>query len=873
MRKMLNINILPPPNPPAYPHLHGLAGRVPGRLTFPGCATALRLLAFLSVFPFSISAQNANEVWLDDREPHSWSYYSDPACPIHSLNPADVKITYYGYGARTMYSSSAPAPTGAPDVDVAAGAVGIGIDVPGKNTYVYLKTLERVNGEEAGSMEAADGTCFYRLIPNPYSLRPTHGSGDTRWRGFYKWRLKRLVGGGIYSDSAASQPVAVGDMLDAEDTLFFLPAAEYGMEADFEAVWARAFVCTDLVGFDTLSDYATGANAYERNFVVIRRDTLVTTWSRQNGAFGRELTITAVYPDGTDGHGATATLASTAENGFDLGSVEVGAHGGALKFEYIFLSKPQAPNNNNPPSPVTTGINVIAGGADRGHFVMGRGMLVPGHQLRYLAGANNGKGGKVRVRLESGYVGCFHGFVQTIPRASTLDLVVGSDYDRSVGDNTRLILGNDSLSSTFRQYDFFYGAAHGNCNTYDVSYSFVFKSGTYGRQGLTSTTPPLWRPNLNNGGASSGYAMYLGSGGTPTRLKRQGLRKLTMEGGLLNCSLAGGADDEEELDTLQRKIDIRIRGGIIRGSVYGAAAVVGANGNRRMVFTGGTVNGWIAGGCNGTNTGQSGPLLGKSYIYFGGRADCQHASYNPRIAFSYGGNIYGAGSGHSNSNVVIGTAWSSTLVVADSAHVSRNVYGGGNYGYVNGTGSDIHLLGGQVDGKVFGGSNYQQGRKVDIVMRGGQVVGGIYGGSNMRGEVSGPVTIRVEEGIVGSQGCADTVGNVFGGGYGTNSSVTGPVHVVIGREDAKWPHVNNPLIHGNVYGGGFGGTVTASPLKVTTHNGRIKRHVFGGGYGKTAVVTANPEVSILGTTHVEGNVYGGGNLGKINGDTRVVIGE
>lgn len=37
-------------------------------------------------------------VTLFDYEPHSWSYYGDSDCPIRSLNPADVKITYYGDG-------------------------------------------------------------------------------------------------------------------------------------------------------------------------------------------------------------------------------------------------------------------------------------------------------------------------------------------------------------------------------------------------------------------------------------------------------------------------------------------------------------------------------------------------------------------------------------------------------------------------------------------------------------------------------------------------------------------------------------------------------------------------------------------------------
>ncbi len=214
----------------------------------------------------------ANEVYLDDRENHSWSYYSDPSNPVRSLNPADVKITYYGYGTNTMYSSNAATPSGNPDVNVAASQVGIGIDAPGKNTYVYLKTLERRGGTTATSKAAVTGPCKYRVIPNPFSIRPTYGSGDTRWRGFYRWRVKRLVGGAIYTDLAKTQSVTQGQMVDPEQLLWLAPTAEYGMEIDLEAIWARAFVFTateaatgiNAIGLTT-AQYATGPNAHERN--------------------------------------------------------------------------------------------------------------------------------------------------------------------------------------------------------------------------------------------------------------------------------------------------------------------------------------------------------------------------------------------------------------------------------------------------------------------------------------------------------------------------------------------------------------------------------------------------------------------------------
>ncbi|MBR1791476.1 MAG: hypothetical protein IJ754_06975 [Bacteroidaceae bacterium] len=49
-------------------------------------------------------------VYLNDLEDHSWSYYSDASCPIRSLNPADVTITYYGNGTGTISTTNGATP-------------------------------------------------------------------------------------------------------------------------------------------------------------------------------------------------------------------------------------------------------------------------------------------------------------------------------------------------------------------------------------------------------------------------------------------------------------------------------------------------------------------------------------------------------------------------------------------------------------------------------------------------------------------------------------------------------------------------------------------------------------------------------------------
>ena len=873
----------------------------------------------------------ANEVYLDDRESHSWSYYSDPTNPVRSLNPADVKITYYGYGTSTMYSSAAATPTGSPDVNVAASAVGIGIDAPGKNTYVYWKTLERRGGTTATSVAASTGPCKYRIIPNPFSIRPTHGSGDTRWRGFYRWRVKRLVGGAIYSDTAKTQSVAQGQMVDPEQLLWLDPAAEYGMEIEFEAIWARAFVFTateaatgiNAIGLTT-AQYATGPNAHERNFVVITPSNIGTITSGSETVLAYSMhpsTIMGVYPDGTNGSNSTRLTAVPS-------SVFLNQHYFCMadtKFEYIWINAPSktfAGNDYN----MTIGrrcVNLSGGQSLRRAVGMSSVMPYRTSRIVYtidtittadttiydttstttvysmeLKGANDEYDFESAyfIRLESGQ------YKDVLPHwcgttTSTLNSdwtwtpgvvgqdnqpdiyngswgnpytkishsTFGSDYDRSIEQNDQLKITNYIFGS-YSWYE------NQNPATTGVDqYNWYVKSGDF-------------LPGRFDWGQGGSTAFYLGGVGYYTGY--MGHRCIYVEGGLLP-GIAGGMDcslDENGyqyrwtyVDLTDTNIWIRVYGGHVRGHIYGGGEYVESGGKKRIVVTGGTVNGWIAGGANGTNT-TAGELNGDTYVYVGGRARVEHSAADPQIGASRGGYVYGAGCGHpdaTSSTATTGKVQNSTVVIADSCYISRNVYGGGHYGGVVGGGSRVYILGGTVEGRVFGGAERQVGKQVDIVMRGGVVKGGVFGGSNRKGDVSGPVTVRIEGGTVGDATLPDTLGSVFGSGYGEQTAVTGNVAVVIGNSGNRRPHTATPLIHGNVYGGGFAAPYTSRSrsFSVTAWNGEVRGSIFGGGLGTTAVITGDTRVGVFGTTTVRGNVYGGGDLGRVTGNTNVVIGD
>lgn len=339
--------------------------------------------------------------------------------------------------------------------------------------------------------------------------------------------------------------------------------------------------------------------------------------------------------------------------------------------------------------------------------------------------------------------------------------------------------------------------------------------------------------NINN--ASADECIYLGNtgdGNNNDAVGYQGKRMLTMEGGEI-ASIAGGvnaygANYTNYMVNNGNAVIVRIKGGTVRGSIYGAAAFAGASGDRQYIITGGTIRSWIAGGCNGTKT-DGGKMYGSTHIYFGGDAQC-NSNNNTAINSSLGGNIFGAGSGIEGGTTV-GQVYHSEVVIADNCMVERDVYGGGNYGYVNagtGHGSDIYILGGTVGGKVFGGSNQQQGQQVEIQMTGGTVIGGVYGGSNSSGAVSGPVKENILGGTVGEDGQDNDHGN----GFGVGTSVTGDVYVIIGDSTALTTgHTTQPFIWDHVFGGGHetNYNATGHEFKVLGYNSTVNKNVFGGG--------------------------------------------
>ncbi|MCR4827454.1 MAG: chitobiase/beta-hexosaminidase C-terminal domain-containing protein, partial [Bacteroidales bacterium] len=106
-------------------------------------------------------------VILDDREDHSWSYYSDASVDkLHKLKPIDVKITYYGNGQDENNMTSNDAKDIPTEYGAKATGVQVNVNEPG-NQFVYLKTLEAANADGSGNYP-------YTMIPNPFQVRPMY---------------------------------------------------------------------------------------------------------------------------------------------------------------------------------------------------------------------------------------------------------------------------------------------------------------------------------------------------------------------------------------------------------------------------------------------------------------------------------------------------------------------------------------------------------------------------------------------------------------------------------------------------------------------------------------------------------------------------
>ena len=437
-------------------------------------------------------------------------------------------------------------------------------------------------------------------------------------------------------------------------------------------------------------------------------------------------------------------------------------------------------------------------------------------------------------------------------------ITLGCDYDRAKSENDKLSFTGAFIIGNGQKFNKKITEDTELCRVYSLSGKFM--------------------TNVSLGNAGSGNSYYVGITGA----SQKGRRYLEIQGGIWHANIAGGMDTNSNTT---RTFTFRMKGGLVKGSIYGAAQHATGNGTRTYIITGGIINGWVAGGANGTAF-DNGKMNGASYIYVGGNARIDSQGAQTIINRAVGGNVFGAGCGYcdiSNSGeVTLGT----NVVIADNAYIERGVYGGGSFGYCpTNQKSNLYITGGivagvsggmnaifsnydtnnkpvytteyneDIHGGVYGGACKNKGGNVNIFMTGGTVNGGLYGGSNASGVISGNVNIKILGGQVGTP---SAVANVHGGGYGSSTIVTRNIEITLD----KFKDSDGAIIYGDVYGGSALGNVNCSftndtyqyspdtRTNVTLKKGTIYGSLYGGALGSNDV-----EANVYGPVSVK--VYGG----------------
>ena len=598
--------------------------------------------------------------------------------------------------------------------------------------------------------------------------------------------------------------------LDQEITFVNLPYPSVNCisaEIELEATWVNL---NNIVRRTNTGDYtytATGGT-YETNILVLKSDHTGTI------TVNSPCTIMMVEPDGSDDF----------RDNYAFSGYIVPMANGNTKIEFARWR----PGND--------GIN------PRGrNFTIGRGMVMDGTR-RALYGTDQREAMNQILKVESGNFSTFTSY-NVNPTSITKHWVVfGCDYDRAKKDNNRLTFTGKFITGE--------GRTLGLSSKGEMARVWS-KSGSF----MTGV-------QVDDAAADNSY--YVGV----TNTHNNGHRYLEIQGGEWYANIAGGMGENHT--ATDPGFTFRMKGGIIRGSVYGAAAFAGAGGIRTYVITGGTIGGWVAGGANGTQS-SGGLLDGTTYIYVGGKARVDSKGSTSVINRAVGGNVFGAGCGNGTGSDSGEISLGTNVVIADEAYIERGVYGGGSYGFTEAS-SNLYITGGRIGGVaggvngtsysanipggVYGGACQNRGGTVNIYMTDGEVNGGLYGGSNNSGTIARDVTMQINGGQVGT---SSAPANIHGGGYGQSTIVTGNVNVTLGTSGQTSEGVT---VWGDIYGGSALGKVNCTvnnnnyqytnntETNVTLYKGTINGSLYGGALGGNNVGT-----HVYGPVKVK--VYGG----------------
>jgi hypothetical protein len=383
---------------------------------------------------------------------------------------------------------------------------------------------------------------------------------------------------------------------------------------------------------------------------------------------------------------------------------------------------------------------------------------------------------------------------------------------------------------------------------------------------------------------------------------------VNVEGGRIYGSVFGGGEDGHVLrnttvtigktDGTGPKIgtvgstyvDGNVFGG---GRGFGGEALTAGNvgGSVDLIINGGTMLGSVYGGGRLASVGYGLYLVNEEVggvkPYGKMREDNEYDGSYPDPSPEAASAFYTKGRGHITVNINGGTIGSDV----EDEH-SGNVFGG-SMGRLT-----------KIDGSPFDDSDHWSllatAKTTEVKIAGGTIKRNVYGGGEM-GTVTKDATVTISGGTIGKAGSDNVeIGNVFGGGKGYLDPaqtyvgagiVKGNTNVAI-QNGTSGSTTTTPTIYQNVYGGGelgYVGMFTTPDHKeytwtentglctVGVAGGMITGHVFGAGKGHDD--TFECERAMVRTTSVAvsdgtvgGNVYGGGEVGRVDQNSAVTIG-
>ena len=329
--------------------------------------------------------------------------------------------------------------------------------------------------------------------------------------------------------------------------------------------------------------------------------------------------------------------------------------------------------------------------------------------------------------------------------------------------------------------------------------------------------------------------------------------------------------------------------------VYGGgdAADVGTssvNTNTNVIIDGGRFHN-VFGGGNGAGTSNPGANIygtASTYLYaglidkvFGGsneKGDINTANlvigHDEEITCEmFYGEVFGGGNlATINGNLV-------TTIQCGAGNLG-DFYGGANAANINGS-VTLNVYGGTFD-NVFGGSKGVSGTPANIrddvtLNLFGGTMENAFGGSDVSGGIGGKITVNMLD--MGATNCGLTVHNIYGGGrdaaYRPTTAGNYPeVNIIRGTVSKKAVTSGSSTTYtgGNVFGGGLGtdATVTSNPTVNIGYNAvtaaKVNAITLIDGY-------TLPENATSCSTIIEGDVYGGGDAAAVEGNTTIAYND